>query len=177
MAECIKALGQDAAREAVECFRTVSQDSSEYAPSSDQFIAWISDLLSGVERKYDVRITGGVATLLWISSGARPLASEDRFDRSRKNWDEAIRRARKRERIGGPGLFDSPVARFHRALVRSEAIYRPRPKPSLDRVRTVLEYELEELGRAAQRLSLRELSALVRKVEGLRTAMRSRSRR
>lgn len=62
IAECFKSLGEDAAREAVECFTTVSLDSSEYGPSSDQFIPWMSDLLSGVERKYDIRITGRLAT-------------------------------------------------------------------------------------------------------------------
>jgi hypothetical protein len=177
MAACVKALGGDAVREAIECFEAVSHESSEYGPSSDEFIAWAADLLSGVERKYRVRITGGLATLLWISSGARPLASEDRFERSRKTWDEAMRRARKRERIGGPGLFHSPVARFHGSLVWLQQLHgRRRPqKPSFERLLGFLEFELEELGRDAQRLSLRDVKALLRGIQRVRAYVRVRS--
>ena len=97
LAACVQALGTDAAQEGIEAFKLASENSCGGGPNGDTYIPWVSDLLYLVERKYDVRVTGGLATLLWIASGARPLSSEDRFELSRKTWDEAIRRARRRE--------------------------------------------------------------------------------
>lgn len=175
-AACVRELGPEATREGVDAFRAVSAESSGH-PTSDEFIPWMADLLSALERKYESRLTGRVATLLWVASAGRPLSSEDRFERSRKNWDEALRRARKKEYFGGPGMYEAPVSRLHRDRVWSARRDAPRSKPSPERVRRILELELEYLREDAQRLSLRELSTLLRRAQRLRESLRSRPRR
>lgn len=174
-AACVTALGAEAVQEGIETFRAVSQESNRFGPSGDDFIPWMADLLFVLARRYRVRITGGVATLLWIASGARPLVSEDQFDRSRKNWDEAIRRARKREFFGGPGIFGTPVRRFHEQRVRMEQRKHPLPGPTAESYRVILEFELDQLGRAVKRLPQRELKLLLDRVRRLHATIPART--
>jgi hypothetical protein len=84
LAACVQSLGHDAAGEGMDAFRAASSEWKGFKPNGDRFIPWTADLLSALERKYDIKITGGLATLLWVASGAQPLRSEDRFDASRK---------------------------------------------------------------------------------------------
>ena len=176
LAACVQALGTDAAQEGIEAFKLASENSSGGGPNGDTYIPWVSDLLYLVERKYDVRVTGGLATLLWIASGARPLSSEDRFELSRKTWDEAIRRARRRERIGWPFESDETVRDAHRMLVWAESLYRPRASRSADELRAQLRSALDGLARAADELSERRLHSLVGKLLQLHLEIRNQRR-
>jgi len=169
-ATCLQALGDVALAEALEAYRLVAQEKSEFRPVGEKYVPWMADLLFLVEARRQVRITGGLATLLRIASGARPLASKDHFDRHRKNWDEALRRARKRETFVGPSLATLTVARAHWLMLDQARRDAPRSPPSPEAWRAVLAFELDQLTRAASRLSEARLKRLVEKVSALRLA-------
>jgi hypothetical protein len=168
LAECIKGLGDDGTSEGVEAFQAASREYRGWRPSGDQFVPWVADLLSVLERKRSVRITGRLATLLSLAAGGPPVRSEDRFERSRKTWDEAIRRARQRVAYDAEEIAKVNISRVHETMAYGELRHPGPYKATAESVRANLVFHLEVLRQVAQRLTLRELNAVLRRIEAIR---------
>ncbi len=174
---CRLQLGEAALAEACATFRLAfgPKDGGNRGPLLDRLDAeerqtCAADILFVLERVHKVTITGGAAALLEVAAANGKVRSADQFESMRKAWDEALRRARKRETWMGEHLsMNSPREMFELVAFMKPLVKRsPRRPPTPDQFRAIIRFHLSQMERGLHRLDARALRSLLRKLEGIR---------
>jgi hypothetical protein len=177
LAECKSRIGTEALAEAVEVFRlafpsaATDQDEALHEHlDTDERATWAADILFVLERVHKVSISGGTAALLDLANGVSRARNADKFEASRKTWDESLRRARRRETWTGANLAGIPVASFYEMAASSRDLGRPFPRRPLTerQLRAMARWELILLRPVLDRMDARALRSLYRKLQTLR---------
>ena len=165
--ECEARLGQAVFREALELFRAAFVPADPADVYSHRFATprevtrTVADVISVLERGRGAKFVGSTAALMVVAAGGPSIRSEDHFAKHRKTWDEAIRRARSKERVmSSPHLGEASASSTFEVLAFMDPA--PAPKRPLPRETALVaaRAELRQMGSALDLMTTGEVLQL-----------------